>query len=128
VWTRLRTWLSQLGLPGAEIAPPPLLSPLPRLLEGWDETYLQYFNGNGPIHGRNVSFILEQVVQGLLANPKRRFTYVEQAFFQLWYETQTPALQAQVQGLVKSRQLVFQNGGWSMHDEANPSYVDMLDK
>lgn len=74
-----------------------------------------------------MSFILEQVVQGLLANPKRRFTYVEQAFFQIWYETQTPALQAQVQGLVKSRQLVFQNGGWSMHDEANPSYIDMLD-
>jgi hypothetical protein len=46
---------------------------------------------------------------------------------QIWYETQTPELQAAVQGLVASRQLVFLNGGWSMHDEASPSFVDMLD-
>lgn len=35
----------------------------------------------------------------------------------------TPA--AQVRGLVASRQLVFANGGWSMHDESSPTFVDM---
>ena len=49
-----------------------------------------------------------------------------QAFFQIWYETQPAALQAQVQQLVANKQLTFTNGGWSMHDEANPTYIDML--
>ena len=44
-----------------------------------------------------------------------------------WWEEQTPAKQAQVQGLVAAGQLEFINGGWSMHDEACPSFVDMLD-
>ena len=91
-----------------------------------DETYLQYFRGTGPIHGRNVTQIIDAVVTELLADPKRRFSYVEQAFFQLFYEQQAPARQAQIQGLVAAKQLVFLNGGWSMHDEANPTYTDMV--
>ena len=67
------------------------------------------------------------MVLGLLENPDRRFIYVEQAFFQRWWSEQTPAKQAQVQGLVASGQLEFINGGWSMHDEACPSFIDMLD-
>ena len=63
----------------------------------------------------------------LLANPARKFSVVEQAYFQIWYETQAAPVQAQVQGLVASGQLVFLNGGWSMHDEANPTYIEMLD-
>ena len=35
-------------------------------------------------------------------------------------------MQTAVKGLVASGQLVFINGGWSMHDEANPTYIDML--
>jgi len=94
---------------------------------GWDETYLQYYNGNGPIGGRNVSRIIEKVVDALTANPARKFVYVEQAFFQLWFETQSPGVQAQTKALVANKQLQFVNGGWSMHDEANPTYIDMLD-
>lgn len=88
---------------------------------------MQYYLGTGPIHGRNVSQIIEMVTAGLMMNPARKFSVVEQAFFQIWMETQTPALQAQVKSLVASGQLQFINGGWSMHDEANPTYVDMLD-
>jgi hypothetical protein len=32
-----------------------------------------------------------------------------------------------VRFLVKNGQFQFINGGWSMHDEANPYYQDMLD-
>jgi len=94
---------------------------------GWDETYQQYFDGTGPIKGRNVSKILTNVVTGLKRNATRKFTYCEQAFFAKWYETQTPDEQADVKALVASGQLVFINGGWSMHDEAGPTYTDMLD-
>lgn len=44
---------------------------------------MQYFYGTGPIAGRNVSRILRAVVAGLVADPKRRFSYVEQAYFQV---------------------------------------------
>ena len=57
---------------------------------------MQYFLGNGPLGARNVTKVISNVVAGLLENPARRFTYVEQAFFQVWYETQTPSLQQQV--------------------------------
>ena len=88
---------------------------------------MQYYSGNGPIGGRNVSMILSQVVIALLANPARRFSVTEQAYFQIWYESLPPPEQAQVQGLVASGQLNFINGGWSMHDEANPTFIEMLD-
>jgi hypothetical protein len=74
-----------------------------------------------------VSQIISQVVLALSANPARKFSVTEQAYFQIWYETQSPATQAQVQSLVASGQLTFINGAFSMHDEANPTYVDMLD-
>jgi len=53
---------------------------------------------------------------------------VEQWFFQRWYLAQDEAVQLQVQGLLASQQLVFANGGLVMHDEASPSYIDMLDQ
>ena len=53
--------------------------------------------------------------------------YTEQAFFQRWWSEQPAAKKIQVQALVTSGQLEFINGGWSMHDEACPSFVDMLD-
>ena len=36
-------------------------------------------------------------------------------------------MRADVRGLVASRRLVFLNGAFSMHDEAAPTYIDMLD-
>ena len=75
----------------------------------------------------SVVHIISNIVTGLLANSSRKFGYVEQAFFTKWYEESTLAVQAQVKGLVASGQLIFTNGGWSMHDEANPSWTDMLD-
>ncbi len=44
---------------------------------------MQYYSGTGPIHGRNVTKIIDEVVTALLANPKRKFSVVEQAFFQV---------------------------------------------
>ena len=96
---------------------------------GWGETYLQYYYGTGPYgpQFRNASKIFSQVVKGLLEDPERRFSYVEQGFFQLFYESAPATMQATVRSLVAEKRLVFLNGGFSMSDEAAPSYIDMLD-
>ena len=96
---------------------------------GWGETYLQCYYGNGPYPAstRNVTQIFSLVMAELLADPARRFAEVEQGFFQLFWASSTPAAQADIRGLVARKQLVFLNGGWSMSDEAAPSYVEMLD-
>lgn len=94
---------------------------------GWIETYMQYYHGTGPLVGRNVSQILRAVVGGLRDDPRRRFVYVEQAFFSLYFDALSVMEQNDVRALVASGQLSFLNGGWSMHDEACPTYTDMID-
>jgi hypothetical protein len=75
-----------------------------------------------------VQFILTSVVDALSANPDRRFVVVEQWFFQRWWNAQDGSVQARVRALVASKQLVFANGGLVMHDEAGPTFSDMLDQ
>lgn len=95
---------------------------------GWLKTVDQYYYGaNNSIQHANVNSIIDAMVGGLLEDPARRFIYVEQAFFQRWWAEQPPAKQGQVRDLVARGQLEFINGGWSMHDEACPTFVDMLD-
>lgn len=96
---------------------------------GWLKTVDQYYQGaNNSIQHAGVQYIIDSVIQALLANPERKFVYVEQAFFQRWWRQQTDSLQAQVKQLVKNGQLEFINGGWCMHDEAAAHYVDMVDQ
>jgi alpha-mannosidase len=116
--------LSQLTHSAFVCLPPPLPS---RADVGWDESLDEYRLGTGPIAGRNVTLIVEQVVTALAMDPRRTFQAVEMAFWLVIYEQFPPDLQALFVRAVQSKQLTFLNAGWSMHDEANPSYVDMLD-
>ena len=52
------------------------------------------------------------VMPSLEANPERKFTYVETAFFARWWRDQDAAMRARVRALVRSGQLEFANGGW----------------
>ncbi|XP_042478440.1 alpha-mannosidase [Macadamia integrifolia] len=96
---------------------------------GWLKTIDQYYVGsNNSIQGACVRNVLDSVVQSLLRDPNRKFIFVEQAFFQRWWEEQNEGTQEQVKKLVDSGQLEFINGGWSMHDEASCHYIDMIDQ
>ena len=87
---------------------------------GWLKTVDQYFYGaNNSIQHAGVQYILDTVVAQCMMNPDRKFTYVEMAFFQRWWNEQTPHMRDIVKGLVASQQLQFINGEWSMHDEVS---------
>ena len=96
---------------------------------GWLKTVEQYYNGlNMTIQKACVRDILDAVVDSLLDNPSRTFTYVEQKFFSMWWNEQTDAIKDAVRFLVANQQLSFVNGGWCMHDEAATHYMGMIDQ
>ena len=80
---------------------------------GWLKTVDQYYYGtNSSIQLASVQYILDTVMPSLEANPERKFTYVETAFFARWWRDQDAAMRARVRALVRSGQLEFANGGW----------------
>jgi hypothetical protein len=67
------------------------------------------------------------MVDALHKNPDRRMVHCEMGFFARWWRVQDDATKAGVRALLERGQLEFVNGGWSQHDEAAPSYLEMLD-
>jgi len=56
---------------------------------GWIKTVDEYYSGfRGSVSHARVSQILSLVVDELQKDPKRRFTYVEMKYFNMWYTRQ----------------------------------------
>ena len=53
-------------------------------------------SANNSIQHASVQFILDSVVQELLADPDRTFIYVEIAFFSRWWDQQTDEMKDSV--------------------------------
>lgn len=95
---------------------------------GWLKTVDSYFYGaNLTIQWAGVQYTLDTVVDQLLADPNRKFIYVEIAFFFRWWNEQDDQTKENVRKLVKNGQLEFINAGWCMNDEANTYYEDIID-
>jgi lysosomal alpha-mannosidase len=62
-----------------------------------------------------------------MADPKRTYTYVEVAFFHIWWNEQTEAVRENVRMLVREGRLDFTNGGWCMNDQASTHYSSIID-
>ncbi|XP_067938019.1 lysosomal alpha-mannosidase-like [Watersipora subatra] len=88
---------------------------------GWIKTVDQYYVDE-------VQYILDSVIMALDANPQRKFSYVEVAFFYRWWRQQDDATKAKVQRLVANGQLSFILGGWCMNDEAGTHYNAIIDQ
>ena len=96
---------------------------------GWLKTVDQYYYGSKTnIQHAGVQYILENVVKELMMDKRRRFIYVESAFFLKWRNEQTKAVQKQVQKLVEEGRLVFAGGAWSMNDEGAVHYQSVIDQ
>ena len=79
------------------------------------------------IQRAGVQYILDSVIEALLADEDRRFIYVESAFFWRWWGQQTESTKTVVRNLVESGRLEFIGGGWSMNDEAAAHYTAIID-
>ncbi|XP_007421015.1 lysosomal alpha-mannosidase isoform X1 [Python bivittatus] len=96
---------------------------------GWLKTVDQYFFGvRNDIQHAGVQYILDSVIPQLLADPSKRFIYVEVAFFARWWGLQTEAMRQAVRQLVAEGRLEFVNGGWCMNDEASVHYNAVIDQ
>lgn len=94
---------------------------------GWLKTVDQYYDGSErDIQWTGVANTIESMVDALLQNPARRFVQIEMKFFSMWFYEQSETRKMQVRSLVKNGQLEIANAGWSMHDEACPTYEDMI--
>lgn len=112
---------------------------------GWLKTVDEYFTGameptndvanviesflgisNPRIIRGSVKLIITTVVNQLLKDPSKKFTYVEMAYFKRWWRVQTDEVKEQVKMLVKEGRLQFANAGVSMSDEATVHYEDFL--
>ncbi|CDW79296.1 glycosyl hydrolases family 38 protein [Stylonychia lemnae] len=95
---------------------------------GWIKTVDEFYSGSRQRdYKAGVRVVIDGMIQELLRDSKKRFSYVEMKFFSLWFYEQTHEMQDKVRKLVKDGQLEFLNGGWSMHDEACPHFEDMIE-
>ena len=88
---------------------------------GWQVTVDQYFF-------TEVYYVIDTVVDQLEKDPMRHFIYVETGFFARWWDEQPDKRRDATRKLVASGQLEFINGAWCMHDEAAPTYIEMVDQ
>lgn len=94
---------------------------------GFRKTLDQYFSGSHDMIIRSgVQYIIHEVIQELEADPAKRFTYAEMAFFMRWWRNQNDTIKDTVKKLVKEGRFEFINGGWSMNDEATTHYEDII--
>jgi hypothetical protein len=96
---------------------------------GWLKTVEQlYLGSRNDIQISSVQYILDSMLESLSHNPDRKFIYVELAFFSKWWRHLDEFRRARVVSLLKSGQLEFINGGWVSHDEASPTFLDIIDQ
>ncbi|XP_071865397.1 lysosomal alpha-mannosidase II isoform X2 [Bombus fervidus] len=96
---------------------------------GWLKTVDQYYFGSrSRIQKAGVQYILDSVIQALLANPERKFIYVETSFLWKWWLHQNDKVKEDVRSLINQGRLEIIGGGWSMNDEAVTHYHSLVDQ
>lgn len=96
---------------------------------GWLKTVDQYYFGSrSNIQKAGVQYILDSVIQALLANPERKFIYVETAFLWKWWLRQNEKTKQDVRDLINQGRLEIIGGGWTMNDEAVTHYHSLIDQ
>ena len=74
--------------------------------------FFLFFSANNSIQHASVQFILDSVIQELLADPERTFIYVEIAFFARWWDQQTDEMKDTVSTPYKSMWNYTTDAAW----------------
>ena len=69
---------------------------------------------------------MDTVVAEMSKDSKRRFTFPDVKFLQMWYVRQPQAVKDQLKKLVQSGAFEVANGGWGEADQATPNYEDLI--
>ena len=70
---------------------------------GWRKTVDQYYWGSNSQYAKaGVQYVLDSVIETLLQNDKRKFIYVETAFFWMWWTKQDQKIRDVVKDLVNN--------------------------
>lgn len=94
---------------------------------GWLKTVDEYYSGiNNSIQRAEVELIIDETMEALINDEKKRYSQVEMKFFSMWWDRQTDELRDKVRVLVNEGRLELLNAGWSMHDEACPHFEDFI--
>ena len=94
---------------------------------GWLKTVDEYFSGTKyNIQRANVELIIDNVMRELIKDQNKHYSQVEMKFFSMWWYEQSATMKTQVRKLVSDGRLEFLNAGWSMSDEACPSFDDFI--
>ncbi|PRP76241.1 hypothetical protein PROFUN_15308 [Planoprotostelium fungivorum] len=88
---------------------------------GWLRTIDEYYSAS-------VETILDTVTSALHENPDRKFTQVEIAYFQKYWNRQNERKKEVIRTLIQRGQLEFNLGGMTMPDESVTTYVDQIEQ
>ncbi|XP_060083773.1 alpha-mannosidase 2x-like [Ylistrum balloti] len=88
---------------------------------GWVKTFDDYYQGQ-------VRQLLDNMVNKLEEDPRRKFIETEMSFFSTWWHDITQDKRKRVKRLVDNGQLEITTGGWVMSDEANAHYAAIVDQ
>ena len=91
------------------------------MCKGWLTTFEGYYS-------EATKHILNNLVEKLTLDPRRKFIWAEISFFSMWWNEQTMDTKDKVRALTRSGQLEFVTGGWVMNDEANCDYFAILEQ
>ena len=88
---------------------------------GWQRTVDQYYV-------EQVRYIYDSVVSELRKNRRRKFIFVETAYFMRWWREQKEDVREATKQLHRNGQIEWVNGGWCMADDASPSADGQVDQ
>lgn len=88
---------------------------------GWLETVDQYYYNY-------VQYILDTSDSELQMDKKKKFIYVEMAFFYRWWNELDDERKETVRNVINKGRLEFILAGWSMNDEASTHYSAIIDQ
>ncbi|KAL1514294.1 hypothetical protein ABEB36_003573 [Hypothenemus hampei] len=86
---------------------------------GWIRTLDEYYT-------MQTKHILNNMLQKLPVDPRRKFIWAEISFFSMWWNELEDESREIVKRLLKHNQLEIVTGGWVMNDEANSHYISII--